>query len=100
MKMDAVLEKENKGKFQSIKNLFKSDSSPKVFVVSMDQGETIELAVYAKYKDANREFKNIIATHGNGLFDNTVVTEREYFSCAMCLDGTKVTLEEKELIGG
>ena len=98
--MDAVLEKENKEKLQSIKDLFKSDSSRKVFVVSTDNGGTTEFSVYAKFKDANREFNNIVAAHGSELFDNAVATGREHFSCATCLDGTEVTLEEKQLIGG
>ena len=98
--MDAVLEKENKEKLQSIKDLFKSDSSRKVFVVSTDNSETVEFSVYARFKDANREFNNIVAAHGSELFDNTAATGREHFSCATCLDGTKVTLEEKQLIGG
>ena len=98
--MDTVLEKESKKKFKSIKNLFKSDSSRKVFVVSTDNSGTVEFSVYARFKDANREFDNIVAAHGSGMFDNTVATGGEHFSCATCLDGTKVTLEEKQLIGG
>lgn len=97
--MDAVLEKENKGKFQSIKNLFKSDSAPKVFVVSTVTGNATEIKVYARYKDAECQFQKI-SDRSDVFLEDRSNDNGHLFTRKICLDETEIMLEEKELIGG